>query len=71
MVILHWTSPARAKKMLKRHRKVVTAADFNQGLRDHAALVFPDHIGDPNRFEPSCGCKRCTAARFDMTLKGV
>ena len=77
MTILHWTSPRRAKKMITKRRKVVTAADFNQGIRDQAEIreelapPWPGHIGDPNRFEPSCGCRKCTAARFDMTLGGM
>lgn len=27
------------------------------------------HIGDEGKREPSCGCRVCTAARFDMRVR--
>jgi hypothetical protein len=71
-VTLRWTSVARAKKVILRRyaitkrRKAATATDLNQGAPD-----WTGHIGLTNRFEPSCGCRKCTAARLDMVLKGV
>lgn len=65
MTILRWTSPERAARHLKRHRKEITAAIFNQGTRD---LYWLGHIGLTNITEPSCGCPACTRSRFDMKV---
>ena len=66
--ILRWTSPARAKKQIKRGRKVLTAAQFNREIRDREYPNWVGHIGMTNEFTPSCGCPSCTAARFNMKV---
>jgi hypothetical protein len=66
--ITRWTSPERAAKMLKKHRKVITAANFNQEIRDRELPLWLGHIGLTGATEPSCGCPACTSARFNMKV---
>lgn len=67
--ILRWTSADRALKMITKRRKPVTAADFNQVIRDYYTYDWIGHIGDMGKIIPSCGCPSCTRARFDMRVK--
>lgn len=65
--MIRWTSPEKAKKRIK--RKTVTAREFNQAIRDYynvRILDWTGHIGRSLLVEPSCGCRACQHARFDM-----
>jgi len=65
--IIRWTSPDRAARHARRSRRVMTAREFNQAIRDAynaEILEWSGHIGDVGTPVPSCPCPVCQAVRF-------